>query len=135
MVRLPMARTKLEREYYALPVTATPKDFLLGHGNWGLAEWEYREAERLAKAIEAKRKSKQYNGHKNWNYWNVSLWIGNDEGLYNLAREAIRATKNRQEAVEYFIGAILFETGTLKTPDGATYTKSAVRAAMVGFEK
>ena len=34
--------------------------------------------------------SKAYNGHKNWNYWNVSLWINNDEGLYNLAIQAKR---------------------------------------------
>jgi len=28
-----------------------------------------------------------YNGWKNHATWNVALWIGNDEGLYNLAKD------------------------------------------------
>ena len=27
-----------------------------------------------------------YNGWKNYATWNVALWIGNDEGLYNVAK-------------------------------------------------
>jgi hypothetical protein len=30
-----------------------------------------------------------YNGFKNYNTWNVVLWINNDEGLYNLARQCV----------------------------------------------
>ena len=29
-----------------------------------------------------------YNGWENYETWNVALWIGNDEGLYNLARRS-----------------------------------------------
>ena len=70
-----------------------------------------------------------YNGHKNWNYWNVSLWIGNDEGLYNEAKRCIRRSKNRQEAAEMFHNNLV-DAGITKTPDGASYSVSAIKAAM-----
>ena len=30
----------------------------------------------------------KYNGWTNWETWNVTLWLGNDEDLYNLAKMA-----------------------------------------------
>lgn len=69
----------------------------------------------------------RYNGHKNWNHWNVSLWINNDEGLYRRAVELARRN-NRERAVQ----AMLEELPS-HTPDGAPYSKSSVRAAMVGI--
>lgn len=73
-----------------------------------------------------------YNGHKNWNHWNVSLWIDNDEGLYNLAKECIRATRTLDAAATMFMGAIALGHSA-KTPDGAPYTKTSVRAALRGL--
>lgn len=73
-----------------------------------------------------------YNGHKNWNHWNVSLWINNDEGLYRLALDCIKDTANRAEAAERFINH-MNEFGQDKTPNGALYTKSSVMAAMRGM--
>lgn len=74
-----------------------------------------------------------YNGHKNWNHWNVSLWINNDEGLYNLARDCIRHHRgDRNTAAESMLGA-LHDLGITKTPDGAPYSKTTVLAAMRGM--
>ena len=75
---------------------------------------------------------KTYNGHKNWNHWNVSLWINNDEGLYQDALWAISCGLNRDSAVELFL-ELRGMREEFSTPDGARYSKSAVRAAMVGM--
>ncbi len=79
----------------------------------------------------------KYNGHKNWNHWNVSLWINNDEGLYNAARECISTTPTKSAAVEKMFQRVQgfhcagdnIRSG--RTPDGAPYSLSSVRAAMV----
>lgn len=73
-----------------------------------------------------------YQGHKNWNHWNVSLWIGNDEGLYRHAKECIRATATRDEAARRMRNE-LHAARITHTPDGAPYSVSAIRAAMVGL--
>jgi len=79
----------------------------------------------------------KYQGHKNWNHWNVSLWISNDEGLYRLAMDYARHTGRgyrytKQQAAERFLEA-LSEAGITHTPDGAPYSVSSIRAAMVGM--
>jgi len=35
------------------------------------------------------KNEKNYNGWKNHATWNIALWIQNDEGLYNLARDCV----------------------------------------------
>jgi hypothetical protein len=75
-----------------------------------------------------------YNGHKNWNHWNVSLWINNDEGLYRLARDTIAMFPGRRDAAVRTFIAHLAVFGVTKTPDGAPYSKSAVESAMRGME-
>lgn len=76
--------------------------------------------------------TKGYNGHKNWNHWNVGLWIGNDEGLYSAAREFIRCADNRKHAAECLL-RYLASAGHTKTPDGAPYTVTSIRAALRGL--
>ncbi|WAX26277.1 hypothetical protein [Ralstonia phage p2106] len=72
----------------------------------------------------------EFNGHKNWNHWNVSLWINNDEGLYNMARRALRVYKNKDSAAKAMYEDLV-AIGTDKTPDGAPYSVATIRAAMV----
>lgn len=31
-----------------------------------------------------------YNGYSNWDTWNASLWLNNDEGLYRMAMRLAR---------------------------------------------
>ena len=49
-------RTTLWRNIYITSLTASPSDFLRGHGNWGLTESEYATAKELAIQIENKIK-------------------------------------------------------------------------------
>jgi hypothetical protein len=73
-----------------------------------------------------------YNGHKNWNYRNVSLWINNDEGLYSMARAITRAYRHKGKLpAAMAMLQELQDAGITKTPDGAPYSASSIRAAMV----
>lgn len=71
----------------------------------------------------------KFNGHKNWNHWNVSLWINNDEGLYRVALELVRDSENKDVAARSMLD-YLENCEVFKTPDGAPYSVSSVRAAM-----
>ena len=72
---------------------------------------------------------KPYNGYRSWNAWNVALWIGNDEGLYNLALGCIRTTKSRNLAARKMTQMLAGE----KTPDGAIYNYTCIREALKGL--
>jgi hypothetical protein len=80
--------------------------------------------------------SKGYNGHKNRAHWNVSLWIGNDERLYNMAREQIHMGKHRGLTRAEIASNILdqfSQAGIASTPDGYRYNVTNIRAAIVGM--
>ena len=84
----------------------------------------------------------KFNGHKNWNHWNVSLWINNDESLYRMAQDCIsqwrhyssftRSMSPRERAAVAMLDR-LHMMDIEKTPDGAPYTVTTIRAAMVGM--
>ena len=73
-----------------------------------------------------------YNGHKNWNHWNVSLWINNTEDLYRQAQFCIQITSTKDNAARAF-KKWLGEQGITRTSDGAPYSLSSIRAAFVGI--
>lgn len=64
-----------------------------------------------------------YNGWKNYETWNVALWIGNDEGLY------LEARRFRVKGYSAFIESMRkgFGDGTfVATPDGVSWTDSGL---------
>lgn len=70
----------------------------------------------------------QYNGHRSWNSWNVSLWLNNDERCYNLMLDCIKETKNRRRAAQKMLSYL-----PAKTPDGARYNVTCIVEAMRGL--
>lgn len=63
-------------------------------------------------------KNKTYNGWKNYETWNVALWIQNDEGLYNMAKHSkfygykhfVACLKELVNPNDHTIHQIAFET-------------------------
>ena len=63
-----------------------------------------------------------YNGWKNRQTWNVALWIGNDEGLYDFAKEC--------RTYQVFVDSLREMSGDsaigYQTPDGVAWNDSAL---------
>jgi len=98
---------------------------------------------------------KSYNGHRNYNAWNIALWIDNDETIYLFALECLKRpviskaqrlsladvlNNPRDEIVgrkpSLFIATNRFmrSYGGDKTPDGVPYTRLNVSLALAGLE-
>lgn len=69
-----------------------------------------------------------YNGYKNWNHWNVSLWLNNDEALYRRMMTLVGVSRTLDTAATILATQLRGQ----KTPDGAPYSFSAIRVAMRG---
>lgn len=50
-----------------------------------------------------------YNGHKNYQTWNVILWINNDEALYSIAN-SVQSYDDFVETMRELDGPIAYET-------------------------
>jgi hypothetical protein len=63
-----------------------------------------------------------YNGWKTRETWNLALWLGNDEGLYNMALDYLTDARLRGERVEWvrFLEYAGIEPGET-TPDGVPF--------------
>ena len=86
----------------------------------------------------------KFNGHKNWNHWNVSLWINNEKPLYSEAVNCIKTAKGytANGALRVYgvkksgldlAAYLLMHSLPPQTPDGAKYSYSSVRAAIRGL--
>lgn len=78
----------------------------------------------------------EYNGHRDYKYWNVALWINNDEKLYREAVEARKRLKTKRrtldEAAKFLFKRIqvIHRTKEPQTPDGVAYTIANVKEAI-----
>jgi hypothetical protein len=59
-----------------------------------------------------------YNGWTNYETWNVALWIQNDEGLYDLAREF--------SDYDQLVSVLYEEFGVRETRDGVKFNSSKI---------
>ena len=76
----------------------------------------------------------KYQGHKNWNHWNVALWIMNDWKAYKFADYCVETSMNRDQAARWVLMFCQRKWGP-KTPDGAPLSFTSVRAALANWGK
>ena len=67
----------------------------------------------------------KYNGHRNWNSWNVSLWLLNRERTYKKIK-LLLCYYTKDEVAEI----LLREYKGCITNDGAKYHKTSIRDAL-----
>ena len=72
-----------------------------------------------------------YNGHRSWNAWNVSLWLGSTEPLYRMCVDLMRKYRNASLAADFLVQFVLAS----QTPDGAKYNKLSVKLFLESLER
>ena len=73
----------------------------------------------------------EYDGYKSYNFWNQSLYINNDENLYELAIMCMNKHNNVRLATLVFIDNLT----QIYTPDGVMWTKAGVYNALMSLKK
>jgi len=71
-----------------------------------------------------------YNGWANYETWNVSLWIQNDEFLYNTAKACVEYCSDDETPFIKFIRS-MSNCERPATPDGVRYDNLAVDATEI----
>ena len=76
----------------------------------------------MTRYLSDKWEEQAYNGYKNYETWNVVLWISNDEGLYEMAKAAGSFETFREELREF---------GNVETPDRVAWSDSGIDTDVV----
>ena len=81
----------------------------------------------------------KFTGQKNWNHWNVSLWLFNEECLYRAMCCYVRRADTLDEAAGLILAHVqrigsATERHPVTTPDGAPYTFTSIRAAIANWQ-
>lgn len=63
-----------------------------------------------------------YNGWKNRQTWNVSLWINNDEPLYRMAVEYVKERKTKGKMAKYYLFVRACGLVNERTPDNISFS-------------
>jgi|TARA_B100000900_G_scaffold245015_1_gene208348 hypothetical protein len=75
--------------------------------------------------------SQTYNGWANYETWNASLWIGNEEFLYNTAKACVTYCGENETPWDKFVRCMMDgQIGSFlsKTGDGVAWNDSAINA-------
>lgn len=65
------------------------------------------------------------NGWKNWETWNIAVWLNNDESYYKMVREfARKKPKSLEKTYDDFLD--YFSLRGTKTPDGVPFDSNKI---------